>query len=279
VRIAVVGDLSGHLAPFAGALAGLGVDVNAARLPNDLAVVQVGDLVHKGPDSDTLVSLADRLLDTNQGRYVQLLGNHEAQYLGGPRFYDQTPLAPVAIATLRRWRANGALKVATALRTATGESYLITHAGLTHLNFLHHVITEDAGQAAKMLNDLLDRRPKVVYAGGVMLHGTRTGMAGPLWAEAGRELYPGWLRAAAAGQLLPFGQIHGHSPVLDFTGELAYPLPADIAALTTIDVDRRHVSFTIGGQRFLNVDPGYDHRPPGRSRLHPAIFNGELLLT
>jgi Calcineurin-like phosphoesterase len=199
VRIAVLGDLSGHLAPFVQALRELGVDVAGAEVPDDLVVVQVGDLVHKGPDSDAIVALVDRLLDANPGRYVQLLGNHEDQYLGGQRFYEQTPLAAGTVATLRRWRASGALRVAAAIRTTRGGSYLVTHAGLTRLNFLHHVATEDAGQAAEVLNGLVETRPKVIHATGVMLTDLRSGLAGPLWAEATRELYPGWLRAAATG--------------------------------------------------------------------------------
>jgi Calcineurin-like phosphoesterase len=276
-RIAVLGDLSGHLAPFAQALGDLGVDIAAAQVPDDLAVVQVGDLIHKGPDSDTIVALVDRLLDANPDRYVQLLGNHEDQYLGGQRFYEQTPLAPGTIATLRRWRAAGTLRVAAAIRTIGGESYLVTHAGLTRLNFLHHVGTDEVGQAAEVINGLTKTRPKVIHAAGVMLTDLRSGLAGPLWAEATRELYAGWLRAAATGQPPPFGQIHGHCPLLDFTGEPISPLPADLARLVVVDRARRHVCLTIGGQRFINLDPGFDDRPPGRVRLHPVILDGELL--
>jgi hypothetical protein len=276
-RVAVLGDLSGHLAPFTQALSALGVDVPAARLPDDLAVVQVGDLVHKGPDSEAIVGLVDQLLVQNPGRYVQLLGNHEDQYLGGHHFYDQTPLTPATIATLRRWHANGMLKVAAAIRTVAGEAYLITHAGLTHHNFVHHIATDDAGKAADILNDLATTRPKLVRAAGVMLHDISTRMAGPLWAEAGRELYPGWIRAAAAGQPPPFGQIHGHSPLLDFNGETAYPLPDEVSHLATIDRTHRHISLTIGGRRFINIDPGYDYRPPDASRLHPVVFEATLL--
>jgi hypothetical protein len=278
VRIAVLGDLSGHLKPFTTALRALAVDVDAARLPDDLIVVQVGDLVHKGPDSDAIVSLVDRLLTTNRGRYVQLLGNHEDQYLGGHHFFEQTPpLAPTTIATIRRWKATGALEVAAALRTAGGESYLITHAGLTHMNFHHYVATTDAGQAAKTLNDLWTTRPKVIHAAGVMLRDIRSSLAGPLWAETARELYPGWLRAAEVGQPPPFGQIHGHCPLLDFTGAIAYRLPDEVTKGVSVDSSKRHVTLTLGEQRFINIDPGFDHRPPGQSRLHPALFEAVLL--
>jgi hypothetical protein len=145
------------------------------------------------------------------------------------------------------------------------------------LNFLHHVGVDDVDQAAEAVNGLTKTRPKVIHAAGVMLTDLRSGLAGPLWAEATRELYPGWLRAAATGQPPPFGQIHGHCPLLDFTGEPISPLPADLARLVAVDQARRHVSLTIGGQRFINVDPGFDDRPPGRVRLHPVIFDGKLL--
>ncbi len=276
-RIAVLGDLSGHLAPFVRALDELGVDVAAAEVPGGLTVVQVGDLVHKGPDSDRIVALVDRLMNANPGRYVQLLGNHEDQYLGGQRFYEQTPLAAGTIAKLRRWRASGALQVAAAIRTTSGESFLVTHAGLTRFNFLHQVGTDEAGQAAKVLNGLMETRPKVIHAAGVMLTDLRSGLAGPLWAETTRELYPGWIRAAAIGQPPPYGQIHGHCPVLDFTGEPIYPLPADLVRLAVVDRTRRHISVTIGGRRFINVDPGFDDRQPGQARLHPMVMDAELL--
>jgi hypothetical protein len=65
--------------------------------------------------------------------------------------------------------------------------------------------------------------------------------------------------------------------MLDFTGEPIGPLPADIARLAVVDRARRHVSVTIGGQQFINVDPGFDDRPPGRARLHPVVLDGELV--
>lgn len=46
-------------------------------------ICQVGDLIHKGPDSSAVVALVDQIIDSNPGRWVQLLGNHEAQYLSG----------------------------------------------------------------------------------------------------------------------------------------------------------------------------------------------------
>jgi hypothetical protein len=48
--LAVLGDLSGWAAPFFDALRLLGCDPATGSIPSHLLVVQVGDLVHKGPD-------------------------------------------------------------------------------------------------------------------------------------------------------------------------------------------------------------------------------------
>lgn len=83
MNVAVFGDLSGHLEPLLGALDELGVDLATACVPDGLVIVQVGDLVHHGPDGDSIVALVDRLLHQNPGRWAQLLGNHEAQHVAG----------------------------------------------------------------------------------------------------------------------------------------------------------------------------------------------------
>jgi len=45
-RIAVIGDVGGHLGQLEAALAALGATGGDRRLPDDLTVVQVGDLIN-----------------------------------------------------------------------------------------------------------------------------------------------------------------------------------------------------------------------------------------
>jgi hypothetical protein len=58
-RVEVFSDVQGHLLAFQRGLAQVGVDVEDRRVPSDLVVIQVGDLVHRGPLSND-VQLAGR---------------------------------------------------------------------------------------------------------------------------------------------------------------------------------------------------------------------------
>ena len=55
-RVAVVGDVAGHLDELRTELRRLGADGGTGRLPDDLTIIQVGDLVHRGPASDAVVA-------------------------------------------------------------------------------------------------------------------------------------------------------------------------------------------------------------------------------
>jgi hypothetical protein len=86
MRVAVIGDIGGHVDELRAELARLGVKRDGL-LPSDLLVIQVGDLVHRGPASDDVITLVDSYLRNEPHRWIQLVGNHEANYLRfrGPR--------------------------------------------------------------------------------------------------------------------------------------------------------------------------------------------------
>lgn len=128
-RVAVVGDVGGHVDQLRGALSWLGAE--DGLLPTDLVVIQVGDLVDRGPDSSGVLDVVARMLAEQPLRWIQLVGNHEAQYLPGGALFWRDPLASADVDRLRMWWANGSLRVAAAVRTADGDELLLTHAGLT----------------------------------------------------------------------------------------------------------------------------------------------------
>ena len=107
---------------------GWGPTPAAVRCRADLLVVQVGDLVHRGPDSAGVVALVERYLNEQPDQWIQLVGNHEAQYLAEPRFAWPERLDPTTVGSLRRWWSSGQLVVAVALSTPQ-ENFLLTHAG------------------------------------------------------------------------------------------------------------------------------------------------------
>ena len=86
-RVALFGDVGGQAVELRSALVRLGADPETLALPADLTVVQVGDLIHRGPDSPGAVDIARTVMTAQPKQWVQLVGNHEAQYLAPPRFH------------------------------------------------------------------------------------------------------------------------------------------------------------------------------------------------
>ena len=206
MRHAVIGDIGGHVTALRHELVRLGVDVEAGTIPDDLTLVQVGDLVHRGPDSEAGVALVDRFLRHGDGRWVQLVGNHEAQYLRYPAFEWHDWIDEDAAGVLRHWWDSGQMHVAAVVPSPAGE-VVVTHAGVTE-----EFWRRDLGrpQTATAAADRLNRMPgdgnNALFRGGVMLSGRLAMRAGPLWAEPARELLASW-----KGHRMPFNQVHGHA--------------------------------------------------------------------
>ncbi|WP_375423780.1 metallophosphoesterase [uncultured Friedmanniella sp.] len=261
-RVAVIGDVAGHLDELVGELDRLGADPSTGLLPPNLVVIQVGDLVHRGPDSAGVVALVDRYLTEQPEQWLQLVGNHEAQYLREPAFDWPEQLPDEVTDTLRRWWEAGQLRVAAAL-TTRAESYLVTHAGLT-AGFWRAVLDAppDARQAALALNALPRGRRDVVFRAGELLGRRRDQSAGPLWAVASTELVPSW-----QDSLMPFSQVHGHTSVYDWANHRFAGGPATTPSLTELDEEAKHAVVSLRGGRIIGVDPGHGEQPrrPWRS--------------
>jgi len=251
-RVAVIGDVAGHLGELRAELRRLGADDVTGRLPDDLTVVQVGDLVHRGPESDQVVALVDRYLTEQPRRWVQLVGNHEAHYLRDPVFEWPQRLSASSGDTLRRWWADGQMQVATSVRDDE-EGFLITHAGLT-AEFWRATLAVPASveQAAAALNSLIGARDHALFRAGRLLNRSwRAGGVGPVWAASGTELLPGWLDTT-----LPFSQIHGHDTPYDWQRQ-RFRTADKIARLTVLDHEAKHATTALPGGRIIAVDPGH----------------------
>jgi hypothetical protein len=254
-RVAVIGDVGGHLDALQRELVRLGAHPRTLDLPAGLTIVQVGDLIHRGPDSDGVVALVDRYLREQPKQWVQIVGNHEAFYLREPVFDWPERVDSTTAAILRRWWAVGSMRVAAGLSTPTGD-YLVTHAGLT-AGFWRAVLAMPvtAATAAAALNGLVGNRDSAVFRTGAMVGRRPSRSAGPLWADASRELVPSWFQSR-----LPFGQIHGHSSITDWSTGAMRGSTA-VAAHTTANAATRHETTTLAGDRIIGIDPCHGARP------------------
>lgn len=270
-RVAVFGDVGGQHDELCSALIDLGMDPDSNQLPDDLTVVQIGDLIHRGPDTARTLRLVRRILQRHPDRWVQLAGNHEALYLPhGPAFQWPETLSDDAVTLLRDWWRDGTMKVAVGLQTDVGD-LLLTHAGLTSSLWRKLGCRTNVREVAAQLNALPHTNPPALFETGRMMNGgTPNWNAGPLWAEAGSELYPSWLAVAREGVPVPFGQVHGHSSAMfwrdrQWRGHFAarpYFIPK---------YRQRHLVGVIDGQFFAGIDPDFGKFAP-QFTWAPLVF-------
>lgn len=253
-RYAVIGDVAGHYADLTQELRRLGADPEAGTLPPDLIVVQVGDLIHRGPQSDAVVALVDHFIRTAPQQWIQLIGNHEAHYARAQVFEWHEQISARAISAVRAWWHEGIMQVATVVPSATGD-LLVTHAGVTEPFWREDLgALPDPYAVAERLNQMGRLGRKAVFRPGEMLTDRVAPRVGPLWASAGSELVASWV-----GHRLPFGQVHGHSSCYDWQRSAWRPsVPS--GAHIHLDHDAGHETVTLDGGVIIGVDPGHGAR-------------------
>lgn len=265
-KTAVIGDVGGHVSVLRTMLEDLGVifegpgkisgtawaDIDILW-PEGLHVVQLGDLVHRGPDSPGVVVLVDKLI--RLGHWTQLAGNHEQLYVDRPVFGWHESIDQQAVDLLRSWWAEGKMTAAAYLATPT-EDWLVTHAGLTQ-GFWEYGLLKPASTHALLKAIKEATEDGAIWNPGTMLTGDQNYNAGPIWAAAGDELYSSWLDAS---EQPGFNQIHGHSSAYDWRSEKWWAT-SRIRRACTLDPLRQHVSFTAGKQKLVGIDPCHGSVP------------------
>ena len=248
-RIALIGDVQGYAQKLEVALRALGADPDCGTLPEDMTVVQLGDLVHKGPDSTGCIAIVDRFLDGSSEQWIQLLGNHEAQYLGG---FAIAPALPEHLQSdLHRWSTSHQLRIALAMETVELGPVLVTHSGMTKWKWEAIGAPTTASEAAHLLNEEWERDPSEALAFGAMLD--HTGEPGVVWAEAGGKLLKSW----AGTSRMPFSQVHGHtSPYHWFSDRWRHNVPHELLKWGVVDVPT-----TADRVRLARRNEDHRHRP------------------
>jgi hypothetical protein len=265
-RIVVIGDVGGHPDQLRWALSHVGAYGDVPVLPDDLVVVQVGDLVDRGPDSMAVLDLVGQIMHNQPGQWVQLIGNHEWQYLPEGSVFWADPLPAAGVRVLSSWWDDGRMGVAAAVATSDGQEWLLSHAGLTLAAWQDLGEPMTAGSAAWALND----RPPLVFRS---VHTAVDRGAGPLWAEAGWELYQPWLEY---GGLVPFGQIHGHSAIVRYA-DRTWRAPGRVLQRATVDWVARQTRVRIGGRLFIGTDP--KHGTTGAPMWEPLILEDATIVS
>ncbi|MGB7979658.1 MAG: metallophosphoesterase [Candidatus Nanopelagicales bacterium] len=280
----LIGDVAGHLDALRWALEAHGVDLVSATVPDGLVVVQVGDLVHRGPDSAGVIALVDRFLRGPYGdRWVQLIGNHEQPYVFDRPTTIRRELDDRSTSLLRAWWDEGLAHVGAALRPdwdvlelprrmrgmRPSGDILVTHAGLTHGAWLALGRPATPAAAAAAINADALGPATVTLRTGTMTTGRTDLAAGPLWAQGGAELLMSWEATDDASHL---NQIHGHTTVRRWDRERWRPGAGvivnrgDLVAVRTARWELARV-----GERLIwGIDPGHDQAPA--SQWQPLLI-------
>lgn len=274
-RVAIFGDVGGHADALHAALARLGMDPDTLALPDDLTVVQVGDLVHRGPQSGAVLAMVHQIMTTQPDQWVQLVGNHEALYLpGASRFSWHQHLSYAGADLLNRWWDDGRLRVACGVATAQHGDLLVTHAGLTAGLWRTMGRPMNVRHTVPALNELKDTNPGALWASGRMLGGNTNWDAGPCWAEASAEVYTSWLLEERDGDPVPFGQVHGHSSAY-WWDQNKWNSSAMVRTRFIPNRRDRHLTGVIGGRWFAGIDPNHGTRPA--NSWAPLVLDGRVV--
>ncbi|MBC9705792.1 MAG: metallophosphoesterase [Enterococcus sp.] len=281
---AVFGDVHAHIKPMVKTLERLGWNAETLVIPKNLTIVQAGDLIHKGPQTNEIIALVDGIMERNNGdpdcgTWIQLMGNHESQYFEKTFNFWRVECSKDSGDTLRRWVEEGKM-LFSYLIPQRDRPYMVSHAGVNPFWYYRAETLFNAVNGGPVTTEAIltkareDRTPEnfvawlnslthvpyFVSRPGVMLRGGISSKAGPVWAESVREVYVQWRDGD-----VPFHQIHGHvtpvmwGPVLRGASQF-YPTTPEIIRkeIEIFPKDRRTLWRNTDGAEFHCIDNGFD---------------------
>lgn len=266
MRVFVFGDTGGHFPQLSRALQNVvGWDFHTKKLPEDVLVIHCGDIIHKGPSSEYALEMIDDIMTANPGQWIQLLGNHELQYVDGGEKFWPWPIRMNGQLILDKWVKNGQVRMAYALPefqsfvnlevsakpkiVVPDKPILFTHSGVTWAFWKQFGFEEDAVKLAEAIN-----KAPVAVSGrsGVMLN--RRAIVGPAWAHVASEVWESW-----RSHDMPFIQVHGHTNAYDFEKNRWWGnTPMAFRKSSKNNPETRCVVVPVGGSLQIGIDPGYE---------------------
>lgn len=262
MKYAIFGDVGGHYDSFVQGLKTVGVSINPLFIPEDLTIVQVGDLIHKGDFSFEVLCLVRSFTKKYPNQWVQLIGNHELPYISKQAFFYPDRIDKKSERILLGLYDNGSLLNSYAITNSNGEDYFISHAGLT--SFWFDAIAKVSGATAQEVSNTLNSMNlNHLLSSGTMLNGSYPRQdAGIFWASSFLEVYFSWTEYSPE---VPFHQIHGHSSSMDWD-RLKTFVPKKPWAMDhlTKDYNEAKSIWTWGGKNFHSIDPNFGINTPDR---------------
>jgi hypothetical protein len=266
----IFGDTGGHADALISALESIGLDIVTMKLPEDVRVVHLGDLIHKGPDSEKLLAFVDKVMEENPGQWIQLMGNHESQYFKGAPWFWNDRIDVHGLAVLGKWKQEGLIHYAYALDhndltveisakpklpIPADKDILLTHSGITQWFWTKLKKPKTAKESADLINSMSIHE---VSQAGVMLYGPSKHLKpGPMWALSSEEVYLSWLKS---GVDMPFIQIHGHTAAFNWMLRKWWANTPKAFQDNTVLNPRVRASITsINNSVQIGLDPGFEN--------------------
>lgn len=264
--IHVFGDTGGHSLPLWRALNNIGVDIELGIIPENIQIIHLGDLIHKGPNTDSIIKVVDKLIHNNPGRWIQILGNHEFQHIEGAPYFWTCDCSDDTINTINEWWEQGLATPTYAINTPQHialdvsnklaqpqTSILFSHAGLTQPWWNALQQPQNALEASTQLNQL---DVPLITAPGLML-GVPNAHPGPVWAVGNTEVFNSW---AATQHIMPFTQIHGHTTSYVWKAGRWWDQSRNFKPFrdaTKLNPTNRSVITQLNQNLLIGIDPGF----------------------
>ncbi len=281
IKNVVFGDTGGHAVQLMRALEAVGVDLETYKMPEDLRIIHLGDLIHKGPDSHLIIEVVDQLMNINPNQWKQLIGNHESQHLDpksnglpAPYFWSCDCTARDE-QKMNEWWNNGLATFSWGLDSFEYETLKVeisakpkiqiphkgiffSHGGLTYLWWKNYLKGElSAVKASEIINAL----PLDVASSPGELMGVHNAHVGPIWAIGNYEVWPSWEKMyQSAGVDMPFIQIHGHTQSYSYGRNKWWPVAKAFQENTKLNPQIRSVTTKLANSLLIGMDPGYSEK-------------------
>lgn len=271
-KVYVFGDTGGHGLQLFKSLQEIGVDLEKRTIPEGVLIVHLGDLIHRGPLSNTIVGLVEDLILLNPGQWLQVLGNHESQHLKQGISFWACDCNHYTVNTIQGWYDSRTARIAWALEDVVPQrwtdgnrplgqeeligSFLATHGGLTFPVWKNLGSPRTATEAAELLVENSDWAMQSV---GEAMGMQRFGVVGPVWARAAGEAYNYWeIAARKDGETMPFGQLIGHSAPFYFSKDTWYGNTSmEFRRNSKVLKDQLRTIAFVANSAIICMDPGY----------------------